>query len=940
MSSGDTAILRRYGMRYTLRLHAAALWFTMLVAAPLAAQRPSYDVQLPEGQGSYPTGDLFIANIDTVWTAAGDPIAGASILIRNGIIREIGMNLSPPGNVTIIDGAGLQAMPGIVDEHSHIAMAATNEGTAPVVPEVRVLDALDAESYGIYQALSGGVTTARIMHGSSNPIGGQSAVVKTRWGMERGEQLLIPGAPKFVKFALGENVTRKGNPQSDRFPRSRPGVEAVYVEAFTAAQAYKAKWAEYEANRRAFRVPPRRDLRLEALVDIMDGKIRIHAHSYRSDEILMLMRIAERFGFRIDVFTHVLEGYRIATEMAAHGAAGSTFSDWWQYKREAFDAIPFNAAIMQQHGVLTGLNSDIPWLQSFMHLEIAKPVKWGGVSKLEALRMLTLNPARMMYIDDKVGSLEVGKQADVVLLTASPFNSYARVEKTIVDGIVYYDASDEAGTRDQPFNAFPTRRMVPVTTPGISSGSAAGTNGGSGTLSTNGGANASQETLVALVGGTVHPVSGQPIENGTLLFQGGRIQAVGRASEVSVPAGARRVDVTGKHVYPGMIDPLTTIGLFEFGQVGQATDQSELGRYNPHIRAISGVMPHYPSLNVARANGITTVLTAQTSGMVQGTAAVIGFNDGDTWEKVAVKPEAALMVNFPAPREQGGGSTNWMTLAGDDDLHGGTTAAANSLLDEVEAAARAAAQEEQDEEEEDQPKLTGTRMEELVSFFRRARVYRENPSVSDDPTAPFEANVWGGESVLMDAMMPAMRGEMPVFFRAASEWQIRTLFVFADSFPEIRPVVVGGSGAWKVADELAAREMPVIVTSAYTPSSDRDESLQANFRNASLLESAGVRFAFGTGSDADVRRLPYHAAHSVAYGLSPEGGLRAVTLNAADILGIEAGSLEVGKRADVIVTDGDPLQILANVEMMWVGGEEVDPKDNKHQRLFEQFRGR
>jgi imidazolonepropionase-like amidohydrolase len=914
-----------------------------MAITPVAAQeRPNYDVQLPIDGGTYPTGSLFIANLDTVWTAAGDPIAGASILIRDGIIRQIGVGIRAPDNVTVIDGNGLHAMPGIVDEHSHIAMAATNEGTAPVVPEVRVVDALDPESFGLYQALSGGVTTARVMHGSSNPIGGQSAVIKTRWGMERGEQLLIPGAPRFVKFALGENVTRKGSQQSasSRFPRSRQGVEATYVAAFTAAQAYKTEWDRYRADPSTFRVAPRRDLRLEALVDIMEGRIRIHAHSYRSDEILMLMRVAERFGFKIDVFTHVLEGYRVATEMAEHGAAGSTFSDWWQYKREAFDAIPYNAAIMHQHGVLTGLNSDIPWLQSFMHLEIPKPVKYGGVSQLDALRMLTLNPARMMYLDDRIGSLEDGKEADVVLLTASPFSSYARVERTIVDGIVYYDASDEPATRDQPFNVFEDVAPVAPTAPMTSARGATESpparldNDAATEPNGDGGA---QTDVVALIGGTIHPVAGPPIANGTLVIADGRIQAVGTAQEVSVPAGARRVDVSGRHVYPGMIDPVTSVGLTEFGQVGQATDQGELGEFNPHIRALVGVMPYYPTLDVARANGITSVMTAQTSGVVQGTAAVIAFNDGDTWERVAVKPEVALMVNFPAPRERGGDASNWRNVLAEGDLHGGNPAA-EVILEQVEAEARIAAQ--QEDEEDEGPKLTGTRMEELVTFFKRARVYTTTPSVSDDPTDPFEVNVWGGESVLMDPMIPVMRGERPVFFRADSKWQIETLFVFADSFPELRPVIVGGSEAWKVADKLAARRIPVIITTAYTPTGNMDESIASNFRNASVLEAAGVQFAFGTASDADVRNLPYHAARSVAFGLSREAGLRAVTLAPAQILGLDAGSLEVGKRADVIVTDGDPLEMLTTVERVWVGGWEVDPRDNKHARLFQEFRNR
>ncbi|HEX9886763.1 MAG TPA: amidohydrolase family protein, partial [Longimicrobiales bacterium] len=425
----------------------------LVLAATLAtaAGAQEWEPQIPADAGTYPVGSLLIQNLDTIWTAAGQVLAGADILIVDGVIREIGVGLTASGDTEVIDGSGMNAIPGLVDEHSHTAMSATNEFSAPLVPEVRVIDALTTEDFQIYQALSGGVTTARIMHGSSNPIGGQSAVIKMRWGMEASHDLLMPGAPRFVKFALGENVTRKGGGFSDdaRFPHSRSGVEAIYREAFTAAGAYRDVWQRYEDDPRSFRVAPRRDLRMDALLDIMEGRIRIHAHSYRSDEILMLMRVAEEFGFRIDVFTHVLEGYRVATEMAEHGAAAATFSDWWLYKIEAYDAIPHNAAILQEHGVLTAINTDIPWLQGFLYKEIAKPMRYGGLSKEEALRMFTLNPARMMLIDDKVGSLEVGKQGDVVLLNGSPFDAFSRVEKTIVDGIVYFDISDEEGTRGE-----------------------------------------------------------------------------------------------------------------------------------------------------------------------------------------------------------------------------------------------------------------------------------------------------------------------------------------------------------------------------------------------------------------------------------------------------------------------------------------------------------
>ena len=875
---------------------AAAISLLLVAVGALPAQeQPGWEVQLGEGAGEHPTGSLFIQGLDSIWTAAGEVIARGSILIRNGIIEAVGPELDAPEDVEVMDGAGFTAIPGIVDEHSHTGTRAVNEGTGAVVPEVRVLDALDPEDFDIYRALSGGVTTARIMHGSANPIGGQSAVIKMRWGAERSRELLLPGAPRFVKFALGENVTDKNYRTRDeedlRFPASRPGVEALYVEAFTAAREYAREWRRFEENPGAFRVPPRRDLRLEALVDIMEGRILVHAHSYRSDEILMLMRVAERFGFRIDVFTHVLEGYQVAEEMAEHGAAGSTFSDWWQYKLEAFDAIPFNAAVMKEHGVLTAINSDISWLQSFMIHEIPKPVKYGGVTKEEALRMLTLNPARMMRIDDKVGSLEPGKQGDVVLLNGDPFDAYARVEKTVVDGIVYYDLADEAGTRSEPFEPAPDLEPgapVAVDT-AVTLPVDRGRDTGEGLLPTR---------SFALIGGTVHPVASEAVEDGVVVVRNGRITAVGSRSAVQVPGDLRIVDVSGRHVYPGMIDPLTYLGLYEFGQSGNATDVAETGEYNPHVRAISAYQADNPAIGVARANGITAAFTAQREGVVQGTGAVVQLRGG-SWEEAAVDPEAALVVDFPAPREPEGGT------AGDP-----------------------------------RPTLESEELPELTALFRRARLYTAEPTVRQRPTAPFWPNRWAGDRVILEGMAPALSGRVPVFFRVDTEWQLRTLFLFLDAFPELRAVVVGGEEAFAVADELARRGVPVILTSAYSPTEGRDHSITSAYRNAALLHEAGVSIAFGTDDSADVRNLPYHAAHSVAFGLPREAGLRAVTLGPAEILGLGAstGSLEAGKRADLILTDGDPLQYLTEVERMWIGGVEVDPDDNKHRRLYEEYR--
>jgi imidazolonepropionase-like amidohydrolase len=863
-----------------------------LLAGPLASPAMAqWDVQIGPGEIDVPRGTVVIQNLDAVWTAAGEVLENVSIVIRDGIIREIGADVSVPRDAELIDGTGFTAIPGLVDEHSHTAMdRSTNEGSTPVSAEVRVMDALNPESLSIYRALSGGVTTSLILHGSANPIGGQAAVIKMRWGMDDPEQLLFEGAPQFIKFALGENVTGKNwSPQGRaRFPRSRAGVESFYDQAFTAALEYKQAWDEYNANRRAYPVPPRRDLRLETLVRVMDGKILVHAHSYRSDEIVMLMRVAERYGFRIDAFTHVLEGYKVADEMAAHGASGSTFSDWWAYKLEAYDAIPHNAAIMHEHGVLTSLNSDISWLQAFMVYEFNKPVKYGNVSREDALRMLTLYPAQQLHIDDKVGSIEVGKEGDIVLLNGDPFNAYSRVEKTVVDGILYFDLSRDPEMRGLPVRPLPEAAPTPVatapTTAMASASTSSATNGSDGS-----------EANVALVGATVHPVSGPEIADGVVMISGDRISFVGPRAGADIPAGAEVINVAGKHIYPGMIDPMTQVGMIEVGQVAASRDDQETGRYNPHVNALWGVHPHSVEIGVTRANGITTVLAVPGSGVVQGAGAVIQLS-GDTPERMAVAERAAMVVNFPSPSGKA-----W-----------------------------------------DDPELEGERLEELIDLFERAVVYAAAPSHNDDPTAPFDGNDRMRERAMLEAMIPAVSGQMPVFFRASRERDIKTLFLFLEKFPEVKAVLAGADQAFRVADELAERGIPVVVGSAGSPTMDRDDHIAAGFENARILYSAGVKIAFSTQDYANVRNLPYHAAKAVAFGLPQEVGLRAVTLNTAEILGLgsEMGSIEVGKRADLVVTDGDPLQIVTNVERAFINGIEVSLADNKHTRLYEQFKDR
>lgn len=393
----------------------------------------------------------------TVLTVTKGIIEKGSVLIRDGKIAAVGANIAVPSGATVIDANGKFLMPGIIDCHSHIIAEAINEGTLSVSSMVDVGDVLNPEDIAIYRALAGGVTTANILHGSANSIGGKCVVVKTRWG-KSAEELKFEGALPGIKFALGENPKRRGevafgapSATPPRYPGTRMGVEEVIREAFTQAREYQASFKAYDAKKATgeIAIPPARDLKLEALVEVLDGKRLVHAHCYRQDEILMLLHVADEFGFKIRTLQHVLEGYKVAKEIAAHGAGASTFSDWWAYKVEAYDAIPYNAAIMMKKGVVVSINSDDAELMRHLNTEAAKTMKYGGLTETEALSTITINPAKQLMIDKRVGSIEVGKDADMVIYDQHPLSTFAKVEKVFIDGRIYFDRDKDIEGRPE-----------------------------------------------------------------------------------------------------------------------------------------------------------------------------------------------------------------------------------------------------------------------------------------------------------------------------------------------------------------------------------------------------------------------------------------------------------------------------------------------------------
>jgi imidazolonepropionase-like amidohydrolase len=861
----------------------------------------------------------------TILTVTRGTIPNGTIVLRDGKIAALGADVAVPAGAEVIDVSGRFVSPGLIDAHSHIANDSINEGGTTVSSMTGMEDVLDPTDVNIQRDLAGGLTTANVLHGSANPIGGKNAVIKLRWGKTRAEELRFEGAPPGIKFALGENPKDMTTGQAAgprRYPATRMGVEFVIRDAFTRAKAYQKAWQDYEKRKAAGPdvLPPRRDLQLEPLVEILEGKRLVHAHCYRADEILMLIRLAEEVGFKIATFQHVLEGYKVAKEIAAHGAGASTFSDWWGYKIEAVDAIPHNAAVMIRKGVLVSINSDSAEHARRLNTEAAKSIKWGGVSEDEALAMVTINPAKQLRIDSRVGSLEVGKDADVVVWNRHPLSSYAIVDRAYIDGTLYYErlaeqrrltevakeksalsAAERSGTRTPPTanpqdprnagensngsggprtpddSTRPTatsgnRPAPPSQAPAQSTGSSAG--------------------VLAITNATIHPVTSASIERGTIVVRNGRIDAVG--ASVSVPAGAKIIDAAGAHVYPGLINARTSVGLNEPGPRG-FEDVSEMLELNPQMRTRVAYHAESDAIPVARANGITTVAVAPAGGVFGGEVAVMNL-DGWTWEEATLKPNAGITFNFPVV---GGGG-------GRGGGRGGRGGQAG------------------DRTYDDLKRERDRRLDDLARLFDQVRAY---------------AKAGSGKTVdwTLEALVPVADRRLPLITTVNRAQDIRDAIAFADRV-NVRLVITGGTEAAAVAPLLKEKNVPVILGNVLSLPQGEDLFHAATYQLAGELAQAGVKVAFSTGDSSNVRLLPYGAAMSVAWGMNRDDAIRALTINAAEILGIadRVGSIEPGKDANLFVAKGDPLEIRTAVTHVIIGGRDVGI-DNRHQALYEKY---
>ncbi len=816
-------------------------------------------------------GDLLIRGA-TVIPVTSPTLTNASILVRNGKIEAIGAIDEVPDGVTVIDGTGRFVMPGIVDCHSHLGADGVNEGTLAITAEVRVADVINPDSVGIFRAVAGGTTSHHVLHGSANPIGGQNAIVKLKYGRSA-EEMLVADAPPTIKFALGENVTHANSQRSagKRFPNSRMGVEAVIRTALEAAKHYQASWIDYETHSAAGgdRRPPRRDLRLEALARILSGEFTVHAHCYRSDEILRLLATAEEYGFRIGTLQHVLEGYRVAPELARHGCGASTFSNFWAYKIEAFGAIAQNAALMTEKGVNVSLNSDSPNTIRRFGLEAAKSVRWGGLDENQALRLITINPAMQMRMEDRIGSLEVGKDGDLAVFNGHPLNTFAKCVMTIIEGEVYFEDS-----RPDPVEPAYDLQMPGDVDPAIPQ---------------------TPHRAFAITNATIHPISGPVIEDGTVVILEDEIHAVGKT--VAVPPGAGVLDAKGRHVYPGLIDAGTGLGLTEIGSLRSTRDSSDIARFAPHLRASSAIHPHSAHIRITRTGGTTTALSAPSGGRIFGQSAVIQL-DGWTTPQMLVEDDVALHMTVPSKPVHARPRRGRRRRGGQPPDHDKT-------------------------------------LRELEAFMERAKHYATVKTLSlEDPEVALEVDL------ALEAMIPYVRGEKPVVFSAHSYKHILDIIDFAEKH-KLRCVLSGATQAWKLADTLAEKDIPVILGTPLSYPGGEFEPWDSVYRCAGDLARAGVRFCFASQSAAGAYNLPVQAGMAVAHGLPKDAAEYALTLGAAQILGIadRVGSIEVGKKADLIVTTDTPLQTVSRVTHMFIDGRPIE-LTSLHTEVYEKFKHR
>ena len=632
---------------------------------------------------------------------------------------------------------------------------------------------------------------------------------------------------------------------------------------------------------------PKKDLRLETLADVLRRKVWVQCHGYRADEHLMLVRLSQEFGFKIGALQHAVETYKIAPELAKAGVGVSIF-DEWAAKLEIYDGISaYASAVLDKAGVLTSYHTDGVSGTTALHINAAKAMRCGGLNETDALKLITINGAKELGIDGRTGSLEVGKDADIVVWDGHPLSVYSRVNTTLIDGECYFQERDAFGlTAQSTFKSVldPFRYVPNTPVPAASA-------------------------VYAIMGGTVHPVNGKTIENGTIIMRDGRIVAVGTG--IVAPEGAVIVSAKGMHVYPGFIDAGTTIGLTEFGQVGQATDARELGSNQPDLVAATDVNVQSEHIPVTRVQGVTTVFTTPIGGTVSGHGSVLDLLGG-TNEELTLKRKAALCVNWPGGRTAFDSDVNDTSVKVSDDDGDGRGSDADDLAGGALQGFGGG----------------GDSAKDLDAYFEKAARYGRGHDETD---------------VALEAMQSVFRREIPVFIRTRTAADIRGAVAFAKKY-NLRLVLVDAPDAWKEARLLKDNDVSVILEASGKSLLGANDTVvdydpyDTPYATPALLKKAGVKFCFMSDSYSEAMNLPHRAAESCAYGLSKDDMIRALTQDAADILGVgsQIGSIQKGKLGNLVIADGDPCELTSNIRYVFIDGRPV-PLVSKHTRLRDQY---
>jgi imidazolonepropionase-like amidohydrolase len=891
---------------------------TIVLCLAVHAERPRAQQPPPPLTNPYastyqplPSQTTLIRNA-TILTAAGPIIERGSILLQNGKIAALGQDVAAPEGGAIVDATGKWVTPGLIDTHSHLGVYAApgidslqdgNEMTNPVTAEVWADHSIWPQDPQFELALAGGITAMQILPGSGNLIGGRGVTIKNV-PARTAEGMKFPGAPPGLKMACGENPRRVYG-QRNQAPSTRMGNIALFRRTWQAAVDYRDKWKKWREEGADPEKRPDRSLQMETLAAALDGQILVHNHCYRADEMATMIQLSKEFGFKIASFHHAVEAYKVRDLLAANGVCASMWADWWGFKLEAFDGIRENIALVEEAKGCAIVHSDDPGLIQHLNQEAAKAMRAGAaagitIGKADAIRWLTINPARALGIDKVTGSLEKGKNADVVIWSGDPFSFAARAERVFVDGAAVYDRANRTRPPASDFVTGLTLAPVKVTattprpvtprttrtdsiarpldtlktTPAVSKVETAPRP-----------ARIPADTIVAITNARIHTASGPIISRGTIVIGGGKILNVG--ANVQAPAGAKVIDAAGKVVTPGWIESSTNIGIVEIPLSAEGTaDQNTTDKaLSAAFNVLDSFNPASVVIPVTRVDGITRAMVApaSTGNVIEGQGAVFDLGGGQVPESVTKAPAAM----FAALGETGAG------------LAGGSRASAVLRLREA--------------------------LQDAIDFNQHHAEWNMA-----------RRREYARGRLDLEALRPVIRGEIPLAIQANRVSDILSAIRLAEEF-DVKLVVLGAAEGWMVADELARKKIPVVIKPLTNiPSFD---ALGASLENAARLQQAGVTVALSTFETHNARNLRQEAGNAVAYGLDPAAALQAVTLNAARIWDIadRTGSIETGKDADVVIWSGDPFEVSTSAEHVFIRGTEI-PMQTRQKALLEKYR--